>query len=219
MDSPDRCGVTWSLGGLMSANLLLAEHHYLGPIRAGGAQLVIVGRVANRVVAAQVWRRPTSRRLPSDGTWLELSRWCLTPEAGEHAGSRQHKAAARIIRKFAPHVTTLVSYSDPGQGHTGALYQACNWHWAPTWHRLRPPPTGNGNWGKERAQLVKDRWVFDVRPDPRRAALLAVNDNGAIRHWVRTGPTERELALARRSPAPDLSSAACAADPPIRLES
>ena len=37
-------------------------------------------------------------------------------------------------------VSTVVSYSDPSAGHTGSLYRACNWIWAPTWLRLRPPP-------------------------------------------------------------------------------
>lgn len=200
--------VAWSLGTLKCANTLLASHHYLGPLRSGGSLIVVIGSIGWKIVAAQVWRRPTSRRLPSDGTWLELSRWCLTSDAGNNSGSRQHKAAVRIIRASHPDVTTLISYSDPGQGHTGALYRACNWQWAPTWHRLRPPPTGNGNWGNERKQAVKDRWVFALQPDQRRAELLAVNDNGAIRKWLHAEPGSRELALAGRSPAPDLSAAA-----------
>ena len=45
------------------------------------------------MVACQVWRWPTARMLPSDGSWLELSRWCLTADAGRNAGSRtgQHR--------------------------------------------------------------------------------------------------------------------------------
>lgn len=179
---PTGDGLAWRIGSLREANRLLATRHYLGPI--GRSRFVFVGEAAGRIVAAQVWALPTSRRLPSDGTWLELSRWCLSPEAGADAGSRMHAWVVRWLRTNAPAVTTLVSYSDPSQGHTGALYRACNWRWAPTWHRLRPPPTGQGNWGGAGRQEVKDRWVFDLRPDQRRSAVLAVDDAPAIRRFV-----------------------------------
>jgi hypothetical protein len=121
---------------------------------------------------------PTSRHLPGD--WLELSRWCLvgTP----NGGSRQWSAVARWLRTNRPGVTTVVSYSDPAAGHTGALYKACNWIWAPTWHRLRPPPTGGGRWSTNRPQQEpKDRWIFPLQPDPRREKVLAVNDESLRR--------------------------------------
>lgn len=157
--------LVWTTGTVAEANALLRGRHYLGQVGAGGAQLVVVGRVRARVVACQVWRHPSARYLPSDGSWLELSRWCLTPDAGPNAGSRMHKAAVRLIREHMPAVTTLVSYSDPSHGHTGALYKACNWVWEPTWHRLHPPPTGAGDWGNGQRQEPKDRWVFRVRKD------------------------------------------------------
>lgn len=170
--------VTWRAASLIEANALLGGHHYLGP--AHRAAHVLGGFAAGRVVAAQIWSSPTSRRLPSDGSWLELARWCLTPEAGQYAGSRLHRFAVAYLRQHAPKATTLVSYSDPSVGHTGALYRACNWRWAPTWHRLRPPPTGQGNWGTGQ-QAVKDRWIFDLAPDARRDSVLLVNDPPAIR--------------------------------------
>jgi hypothetical protein len=190
----DKLGVAWGPGSLDEANDLLRRAHYLGPINSGGATLVFVGRRDSEVVACQVWRRPTSRSLPNDGTWLELSRWCLTPEAGANAGSRCHKAALPFLRDLD--ARTLVSYSDPSAGHTGSLYRACNWLWAPTWHRLRPPPTGNGEWAKGQAQAVKDRWVFHVaRRDPARAAL-PTDDMAAVGHWLINGTaTERRWAL------------------------
>lgn len=188
----------WRVGTLADVNPLLTEQHYLGPIRSGGSALVVVGEADGQVVAAQVWRRPTSRRLPKDGTWLELSRWCLTPAAGPNAGSRQHRFAATKLRELG--VTTVVSYSDPSAGHTGALYRACNWHWSPTWLRLRPPPTGNGNWGGNARQSVKDRWVFHVaKRDVRREKLLEIDDPGAIRAYLARGDAA-ELAWGTRSP-------------------
>jgi len=144
-----------------AAGDVLDGRHYLGAAKRGFTYATDDGLL--------VLANPTSRRLPHVG-WLELTRWCIT--GGKNAGSRQWAAVAAFLRAERPDVTTVVSYSDPSVGHTGALYRACNWLWAPTWHRLRPPPSGNGNWGTG-AQSVKDRWVFPLRPDPVRAALLA----------------------------------------------
>lgn len=155
------------------ANALLASRHYLGPARRG---TYVFGQfVAGELVACQIWNgNPSARHLPQDGSWLELSRWCLTPAAGTNAGSRMHKWARRWLLDHVDSATTLVSYSDPSQGHTGALYRACNWTWSPTWHRLRPPPSGNGSWTAGMPQSVKDRWTFNLRPDASRAEVLRV---------------------------------------------
>ena len=147
----------------------LDAHHYLGRARRGVAWSDDLGVL--------VLASPTSRHLPTD--WLELSRWCLIGE--RNGGSRQWARVARWLREERPDVTTVVSYSDPSVGHTGALYRACNWIWAPTWQRLRPPPTGGGSWDGKTIQAPKDRWVFPLQPDPRRAGVLAVNDPSLVR--------------------------------------
>lgn len=163
--------VTWEAASLDDVNPLLSARHYLGPV-SGSVRFVFAGVIGRDVVAAMVWKLPTSRHLPSDGSWLELSRWCLTPEAGKNAGSRMHGWVARYLLAHAPEVTTLVSYSDPSAGHTGSLYRACNWRWRPTWMRLAPPPSGHGSWDGITVQSVKDRWVFDLRRDADRDAHL-----------------------------------------------
>ncbi len=142
----------------------LGELHYLGETGRG------IGWSDEYGVL--VLAKPTSRRLPQDGTWLELVRWCL--EGERNGGSRQWARVTRYLRADCPQVTTVVSYSDPSVGHTGALYKACNWTWAPTWHRLKPPPSGNGSWKNGEPQAVKDRWVFVLRRDDRRAEILRV---------------------------------------------
>jgi hypothetical protein len=144
----------------------LDERHYLGATGRGIAWSDEYGVL--------VLAKPTARRLPQDGSWLELVRWCLL--GTKNGGSRQWSAVSRWLRSERPEVTTVVSYSDPSAGHTGALYKACNWLWRPTWHRLFPPPTANGSWGAGDAQAVKDRWVYELRPDPRRDELLRVKD-------------------------------------------
>jgi hypothetical protein len=139
--------------------------HYLGRAKRGFAWSDEFGVL--------VLANPSSRRLPHD-RWLELIRWCLTGE--RNGGSRQWSAVAKWLRANRPEITTVVSYSDPSVGHTGALYKACNWIWAPTWHRLRPPPSGNGMWREGAAEAVKDRWVFPLQRDPERERLLAIQD-------------------------------------------
>lgn len=143
--------------------------HYLGAAHRGIAWSDELGVI--------VLASPTSRHLPTD--WLELSRWCLTGE--RNAGSRQWKRVAGWLRANRADVTTVVSYSDPSVGHTGALYRACGWLWAPTWQRLRPPPTGGGSWGNGVVQAPKDRWVYPLRPDARRLTVLAVRDEALVR--------------------------------------
>jgi hypothetical protein len=155
----------------------LSRRHYLGPTGRGFAWVDEWG--------ALVLAKPTARYLPQDGTWLELVRWCL--EGIPNGGSRQWRAVSRWLRAERPEVTTVVSYSDPSAGHTGALYKACNWRWAPTWHRLRPPPTGNGSWRDGAPQSVKDRWVFELRRDDRRAELLRMKDDALVAAGVSGG--------------------------------
>lgn len=170
--APD--AVAWERATVDDVNLLLATRHYLGEV-GGAVRFVFAGVRGSETVAAQVWKLPTSRHLPGDGSWLELSRWCLTPEAGTNAGSRMHGWVTRQLRELAPEVTTLVSYSDPSAGHTGALYRACNWRWRPTWMRLAPPPSGHGSWDGITSQGVKDRWIFELRRDPSRDRVLALD--------------------------------------------
>lgn len=146
----------------------LDAHHYLGKATRGFAWSDEFGVL--------VLASPTSRHLPAD--WLELSRWCLVGE--RNGGSRQWATVAKWLR-VNHQATTVVSYSDPSAGHTGALYKACNWTWAPTWQRLRPPPSGGGSWDGIKRQSVKDRWVFQLRPDPRRSTVLIVQDESLVR--------------------------------------
>lgn len=156
---------------LLEVSDILAHNHYLGPISRGVAWQDEFGIL--------VFANPSSRRLPHR-SWLELVRWCILSKE-TNAGSQQWAAVTRALREKFPDITTVVSYSDPSVGHTGALYRACNWKWAPTWHRLRPPPTGNGNWGQPEIQPVKDRWVFTVKKDGDRQELLRVRDDSIMK--------------------------------------
>lgn len=157
------------LASVRSVNPLLREKHYLGPTVAGFAWRDEYG--------AAVFAEPRGRHIQAG--WLELVRWCLRGEPGD--GSRQWARLQRWFRAHRRDVTTVVSYSDPAQGHTGSLYRACGWLWAPTWHRLFPPPTGNGSWKDGEPQAVKDRWVFPLQRDEARAESLSVKDGRVAR--------------------------------------
>lgn len=167
------------LDGLLDAHMIvdvtslatfLDRNHYLGAAKRG------IGWMDDNGV--MVLANPTSRRLPHD-RWLELTRWCLI--GVPNGGSMQWRSVAKWLRENRPEITTVVSYSDPSVGHTGTLYKACNWVWAPTWHRLRPPPSGNGVWTDGKVQSVKDRWVFPMQRDRERAEILSIKDSALVR--------------------------------------
>ena len=86
-----------------------------------------------------------------------------------------------MVKAKFPDCTTVVSYSDPSQGHTGALYRACGWKWAPTWHRIVTPPTGNGSWKKGKQESAKDQWICQIRRDPYRSEVLVIDESYAKR--------------------------------------
>jgi hypothetical protein len=103
----------------------LDANHYLG---SKGARSRFTYTDEHGII---VFAAPSSRRIPT--TWIELSRWCI--ERGGQ-GSQQWSKAIKWLQERAPDATTVVSYSDPSVGHTGALYRACGWLWAPTWHAV-----------------------------------------------------------------------------------
>lgn len=192
-----------SLASVRETYVMLSEKHYLGPTKAAG----FAWRDGFGCI---VFAAPRARGVPH--RWLEVVRWCL--DGTPNGGSQQWAQAVEMIRAQRPDCTTIVSYSDPSQGHTGALYRACNWLWAPTWHRLRPPPSGNGAWTVDKVQSVKDRWIYPVQPDEQRGAVLSIKDASVEKAmpWAgyrepkwrrgRFDPSERSAAFKRFSARP-----------------
>lgn len=168
---------------------MLTERHYLGPTKAAGFGW-------RDEFGCIVFAAPRARGVPH--RWLEVVRWCLV--GGANGGSRQWAAVVAELRRQRPDCTTVVSYSDPSQGHTGALYRACNWLWAPTWHRLRPPPSGNGAWTEDKQQAVKDRWVFPLQTDEDREGVLSVKDEAIKRAMPWAGYVEPKWRRGRFDP-------------------
>lgn len=149
----------------------LDKNHYLG---SKGARPRLVYEDAHGII---VFSSPSSRYIPNH--WIELSRWCIL-ENGH--GSVQWAAAKLWLLSQMPDLTTVVSYSDPSVGHTGSLYRACGWIWAPTWHVLRPPPTGGGTRGGKK-QSPKHRYVYLLAPDDTREIALQLRDDSLKKRY------------------------------------
>lgn len=106
---------------LAQANDLLAEHHYLGAVRSATAAF-------GHLEGATVWGVPRSRlwhaRLSAAGfRAIELIRMVGVPEH-VWATSAMLSASAKLLRA---EYDVLITYADPMQAHSGAVYRAANW--------------------------------------------------------------------------------------------
>lgn len=162
-------------GTTAEVNPILHTFHYLGPV-GGAIKAILVNRsVLGEIDQCQVWKLPIARHLPSDGTWLELARWCIVTDE-KNAGSWFMGRARRWMRRNMPEVSTLVSYSELGR-HSGGLYRASGWELKPTHHSERfhkdgiGYASGHGNWRGGARQAPKERWVIElhaINPQTRR---------------------------------------------------
>jgi hypothetical protein len=90
--------------------------------------------------AIAIWSNPVARNLPQQ-EWLELRRLAVAPDAPLHTCSRMLAIMARLIRRYRPHVNTLVSYSDT-EAHRGTIYKAAGWRQTAT--------NRDGNWTRRK---------------------------------------------------------------------
>jgi len=144
----------------------LDEHHYLG--RRGGVSDFALRNAAGVLVFS---RRPQAAGLPRD--WLELSRWCLVP-GGVNVGTAQWAQVKRWLLENTD-ASTVVSYSDPAR-HDGAIYRAAGWLWAPSSSFLLKNMKLSGERYPEKPYTDKNRWVYPLRRDERRAEALTVRN-------------------------------------------
>jgi len=111
---------------------LVSEHHYA----RGAANTATYRHGLFRrddwltPLGAALWMPPTRAAAESvDADWkrvLVLSRLVIVPEIPTNGASFLLGRSIRIIRQDG-RFSTLLTYADEGQGHTGAIYQATNW--------------------------------------------------------------------------------------------
>lgn len=90
-----------------------------------------------------MWMPPTkgAAQASTDGDWrrvLALSRLVIEPDVPTNGASFLLSQSVKIIQRHGSW-DVLVTYADEWQGHTGAIYRACNWEYrgltvaTPTW--------------------------------------------------------------------------------------
>ena len=110
--------------------------------------------------AVAIWTSPVARKLAEQGTFLELRRLAIAPDAPKFSATWMLGKMIKNIKVKFPEVTKLVSYQDT-EVHTGTIYAAANWkkdhiskgaEWSVP---SRPRP-------KAQSTADKIRWVYDL---------------------------------------------------------
>jgi hypothetical protein len=121
--------------------------------------LCFAAHVSGRIFAVAIWSNPVARNLPQQ-TCLELRRMAIGPGAPKNLGSRFLAVMRRLILKFKPQVTRLISYQDT-EVHSGTIYKAAGWYPVKS--------SSDGNWNcpsrprpQSQSYAAKIRWEFLV---------------------------------------------------------
>ncbi len=111
--------------------VFLQKHHYAGYGRAGSVHVVfhVGGELAAVAKFASAIRQEVATSAGLDyGRTLELDRFCVGPAfRKKNLPSFLLSSAVRCVQKVRPDVAGFVSFADPAQGHSGAIYKAANW--------------------------------------------------------------------------------------------
>lgn len=101
--------------------------HYLGK-RPGVVTLAMAMAEDWRTVGTIIYALPPPETAIRYGglTW-EMARLWIDDAVPTNGESWLIGQSVKYIRRHHPDVTTLVTYADPSQGHTGAIYKAANW--------------------------------------------------------------------------------------------
>ena len=97
--------------------------------------------------AVAIWSNPVARNLPQ-GTWLELRRLAIAPDAPRNTASRMLGVMTKLIRKARPEVVRLVSYQDT-EVHTGTIYRAAGW--------TSTTVSGKGDWNRPNSRNLNGK--------------------------------------------------------------
>ena len=113
-----------------AARAFVREHHYSGRV-VRNSQLHIGAFIGLRLVGVAQFGPPMSKGniigLVRDTAWnnmMELNRLVMVDDTPKNAESRFLSVCFRLMRKFAPHVEWVVSFSDATQCGDGTIYRA-----------------------------------------------------------------------------------------------
>ena len=137
-DDPDRLHAEdWYVADVdqKAARLMIKQYHY-----AHGAGPVLIfahglfRKSDNRLMGVAVWgtTSPRACRTVDKSDWhrvITLARLVCVPDAPRNAATFLMTASMRLIW-IDGRYTSMVTYADEGQGHTGAIYKASNWTYA-----------------------------------------------------------------------------------------
>jgi hypothetical protein len=118
-------------GGTEDVIPFLQSYHYAGHGRSASRSYVATH--LDEIVAVVKFSPPVRKEVATSLGWapdqvLELDRFCVRPRwQFKNMASKVMGLALSAVRRDFPSVTTLVSFADPGQGHTGTIYRATNW--------------------------------------------------------------------------------------------
>lgn len=103
----------------------IADRHYTRS-KPPGFIAVLEFVEGKEVIGAMLLGRPSSRGFNPDRI-MELNRMYFIDEAPKNTESRGLAMMRKFVRTWFPCIRLLISYSDPAQGHTGAIYEADGW--------------------------------------------------------------------------------------------
>jgi hypothetical protein len=103
---------------------LIKAYHYLHRMPAGILQCFVLLESNNIVpVGGAVF---SNGRIQYQGTYLDFSRLWVDDRCPKNTESKFVGYCIKNLKRQFPEFTGIVTWADPSQGHTGALYKACN---------------------------------------------------------------------------------------------
>jgi 5-methylcytosine-specific restriction endonuclease McrA len=103
----------------------IKTHHYLGT--AARASYIFALKYEGRLIGVAFFGKPSRQNITVKGETaiLELSRFCTLDKTPRNTESYFLSKCLKFLKKETG-FKAIVSYADTTEGHTGALYKACN---------------------------------------------------------------------------------------------
>lgn len=172
------------------AAAMVAKHHYAGGIHNGplawgcfrGDELR--GVVAFAAPCSEATRAAVFGEEHKDSV-IELHRLVVAPDHPKNFTSWFVSRVVRLLVEHRPQTRAVLSFADMSEGHTGAIYRACNFLYTGTtgaprrfWRdpegRLRHPRQSSRNITAREAAAMG--WVAEMREPKRRFILIVGRD-------------------------------------------